>query len=193
VRVIRRNQDATESEYRSTTTPTSGVEHREPTSCSSTETRSSFPTEATSDETSDLHHSVRGLRRLAGWAADLEFSANGEVEYDDNVFRSQSEQAGRRAVPTAAGVRVYEDRGDDLNYSVGYQAPIEFSTRVHSDLNDVDHIGSATSTTTSTIASMSSATTPTATCAARCATRASTPTRCALARARSSSPTSATA
>ena len=38
-------------------------------------------------------------------------------------------------------MRVYEDRGDDLNFSVGYEAPIEFSVDNSDELDEVDHIG----------------------------------------------------
>jgi hypothetical protein len=77
---------------------------------------------------------------LPALAANLEFSGNGvrprttssatSHEDDDVLFRLRP------------GVRIYEDHGDDLNFSAGYSAPIEFSLDNSSELNDVDHIGS---------------------------------------------------
>jgi hypothetical protein len=74
-------------------------------------------------------------------AADLEFSAGAEGEYDDNVFRTQRNKQDDILVRLRPGVRVYEDHGDDLNFSAGYEAPVEFSKDYNDQLNDVDHIG----------------------------------------------------
>jgi hypothetical protein len=74
-------------------------------------------------------------------AADLEFSGGGEVEYDDNVFRSESDKDDDVLFRLRPGVRIYEDRGDDLNFSAGYEAPVEFSTENSDEFDDVDHIG----------------------------------------------------
>ena len=74
-------------------------------------------------------------------AADLVFSAGGEAEYDDNVFRSETDKQDDVLFRLRPGLRVYEDHGDDLNYSAGYEAPVEFSVDNSSELNDVDHIG----------------------------------------------------
>jgi hypothetical protein len=73
-------------------------------------------------------------------AADLEFSAGGEAEYDDNVFRSETDKEDDVLFRLRPGVRVYEDHGDDLNFSAGYEAPVEFSIENSSELNDVDHV-----------------------------------------------------
>ena len=78
---------------------------------------------------------------LPALAAKLEFSGNGEVEYDDNIFRSQSHKDDDVLFRLRPGVRIYEDHGDDLNFSAGYQAPVEFSVHHNQDLNDVDHVG----------------------------------------------------
>jgi hypothetical protein len=78
---------------------------------------------------------------LPALAAELEFSAGGEVEYDDNVFRSEHDKEDDVLFRLRPGVRVYEDRGDDLNFSAGYEAPAEFSVDNPSEINDVDHIG----------------------------------------------------
>jgi hypothetical protein len=74
-------------------------------------------------------------------AANLEFSAGGEAEYDDNVFRSESHKEDDVLFRLRPGLRVYEDHGDDLNFSAGYQAPVEFSVHNTDELNDVDHVG----------------------------------------------------
>jgi hypothetical protein len=79
---------------------------------------------------------------LPALAANLEFSANGEVEYDDNVFRSERNKEDDVLFRLRPGLRIYEDHGDDLNFSAGYEAPVEFSIHNSSELNDVDHIGS---------------------------------------------------
>ena len=74
-------------------------------------------------------------------AAELEFSAGGDVEYDNNVFRSEHDTEDDVLFRLRPGVRVYEDRGDDLNFSAGYEAPVELSIDNPDDINDVDHIG----------------------------------------------------
>ena len=74
-------------------------------------------------------------------AANLEFSAGGEAEYDDNVFRSVEDKQDDVLFRLRPGVRVYEDHGDDLNFSAGYQAPVEFSVHNSHELDDVDHVG----------------------------------------------------
>jgi len=74
-------------------------------------------------------------------AADLQFSAGGEVEYDDNVFRSETNEEDDVLFRLRPGLRIYEDRGHALNFSAGYEAPIEFSADYTSELNEVDHIG----------------------------------------------------
>ena len=78
---------------------------------------------------------------LPAIAAELEFSAGGEVEYDNNVFRDEDDEEDDVLFRMRPGVRVYEDRGDDLNFSAAYTAPIEFSVNYSDELNDVDHIG----------------------------------------------------
>ena len=74
-------------------------------------------------------------------AASLEFSAGGEVEYDNNVFRSEENEQDDVLFRLRPGVRVYEDHGDDLNFSAGYEAPVELSVDYSDELDDVDHIG----------------------------------------------------
>jgi predicted porin len=74
-------------------------------------------------------------------AAELEFSANGEVEYDDNVFRTNSNKDDDVLFRLRPGFRIHEDRGNALNFSAGYEAPIEFSADYTDELNDVDHLG----------------------------------------------------
>lgn len=72
-------------------------------------------------------------------AADLAISANGDVEYDDNVFRRDSDKEDDILFRLRPGVRVFEDRGDDLNFSLGYELPVEFSVDNSDELNEVDH------------------------------------------------------
>jgi hypothetical protein len=74
-------------------------------------------------------------------SADLEFSGAGEAEYDDNVFRTSTHKDDDGLFRIYPGVRIYEDRGDDLNFSAGYTAPVEFSVEHSSEFRDVDHIG----------------------------------------------------
>ena len=78
---------------------------------------------------------------LPALAANLEFSAGGEAEYDDNIFRSDTHKEDDVLFRLRPGVRIYEDHGDDLNFSAGYEAPVEFSVRNSSQFDDVDHIG----------------------------------------------------
>src|SRR5262249_39805959 len=78
---------------------------------------------------------------LPAWSAELAFSANGETEYDDNVFRTENHKEDDLLFRLRPGVRIYEDHGDDLNYSATYEAPVEFSVNNSSELNDVDHVG----------------------------------------------------
>ena len=73
-------------------------------------------------------------------AADLEFSGGGEVEYDDNVFRSETNKDDDVLFRLRPGLRIYEDHGDDLNYSAGYEAPVEFSVENTSEFDEVDHV-----------------------------------------------------
>ena len=54
---------------------------------------------------------------LPALSAELEFSAGGEVEYDDNVFRTNEDKEDDVLFRLRPGVRIYEDRGDDLNFS----------------------------------------------------------------------------
>jgi len=76
---------------------------------------------------------------VPAFAADLELSAGGEVEYDNNVFRSDTDKENDILFRLRPGVRVFEDRGDDLNFSLGYELPVEFSVDNTEELDDVDH------------------------------------------------------
>jgi predicted porin len=78
---------------------------------------------------------------LPALSAELEFSGAGEVEYDDNVFREAHDKDDDGLFRLRPSVRVYEDRGDDLNFSAGYTAPVEFSVNQGSEFTEVDHIG----------------------------------------------------
>ena len=57
------------------------------------------------------------------------------------MFRSETDKDDDVLFRLRPGVRIYEDRGDDLNFSAGYEAPVEFSVDNSDELDDVDHIG----------------------------------------------------
>jgi predicted porin len=78
---------------------------------------------------------------LPALSAELEFSASGDVEYDDNIYRERDRKKDDVLFRLRPAVRIYEDRGDDLNYSFGYEAPIELSLDGGSDYDEVDHLG----------------------------------------------------
>jgi hypothetical protein len=81
---------------------------------------------------------------LAAPAADLTFDITGAVDYDSNVFRRDSGKGNRDIEEDALfrlrpGVELHEDRGQDVNYSLKYMAPVEFSSQ-YSQLNDFDQL-----------------------------------------------------
>ena len=71
---------------------------------------------------------------------DLIFSAGATGEYDSNVFRRDDDVKDDYIFTLRPGVELREDRGEDLNYSLRYVAPIELSTQFSDELNDVDQI-----------------------------------------------------
>ncbi|TMA30583.1 MAG: hypothetical protein E6J87_17825, partial [Deltaproteobacteria bacterium] len=78
---------------------------------------------------------------LSARSAELAFTANGEAEYDDNVFREENHTNDDVLFRLRPGVRIYEDHGDDLNFSAAYEAPVEFSVDNSSEFDEVDHVG----------------------------------------------------
>ena len=72
--------------------------------------------------------------------SELSLSLGGSVEYDENVFRTEDDEEDDVLFVIRPGVRIYEERNPDVNYSLGYRVPVELSTQFPSDLNDVDQI-----------------------------------------------------
>ena len=77
---------------------------------------------------------------LPALGSDLTFSLGGTGEYDSNVFRRDRDTEDDFIFTIRPGVRLHEDRGDDVNYSISYLMPIELSTQFSDELNDIDHI-----------------------------------------------------
>ena len=78
---------------------------------------------------------------VSAYGGDLEISIDGAAEYDDNVFRRQSDEEDDVLFRIRPGVRLFEDRGEDLNFSLGYEIPFEFAVENNEELRDEDHIG----------------------------------------------------
>ncbi|HEU4417513.1 MAG TPA: hypothetical protein VFT55_01165 [Planctomycetota bacterium] len=70
-------------------------------------------------------------------AGDVTFSFDGSTEYDSNVYRSSSNEKDDMLFRFRPAVRLHDDRGQDLRYSLQYAIPIELAV-TYSDLNDVD-------------------------------------------------------
>jgi hypothetical protein len=70
--------------------------------------------------------------------SDLTFSFGGYADYDSNVFRRESNVEDDYLFRLVPGVKLHEDRGQDLNYSLEYRVPMEFSVNFGDRLNDVD-------------------------------------------------------
>jgi len=76
----------------------------------------------------------------AAFGADLSLSLGGAVEYDDNVFRRSEGEEDDILFRLQPGVRIEEEHGEDLNFSVGYSIPFEFALDFNDELRDEDHI-----------------------------------------------------
>jgi hypothetical protein len=74
------------------------------------------------------------------WGAEVRLSASGAAEYDDNVFRNDTDRQDDIVFRLTPRVSLVEDR-DEFNYSVGYALPFEIG--VKSDLRDLNHLGDA--------------------------------------------------
>jgi predicted porin len=77
---------------------------------------------------------------LPAAAADVAFFMGGDVEYDNNVFRTERDTEDDVFFRLRPGVRLYEEHGDDLNYSLRYQAPVELPVDHFDELWDTDQI-----------------------------------------------------
>lgn len=79
-------------------------------------------------------------------AADLTIFVAGEAEYDDNAFRRQTDEEDDVFFRIRPGVKIHEDRGDDVNFSLQYEVPAEFAVDNSEELNDVDHVADGDAT-----------------------------------------------
>ncbi|MEM7413196.1 MAG: hypothetical protein AAF430_23400 [Myxococcota bacterium] len=83
------------------------------------------------------------LTASAALGADLSFSAESSAAYDSNVFRSEDDEEDDFLFRLRPGIRVHEDRGDDITYSFAYELPIEFALENNRELQDFDHVARA--------------------------------------------------
>ena len=79
------------------------------------------------------------LAPQAAFTADMTVRVDGIVEYDDNVFREESGGEDDVLFRVRPGVRIHEDRGEDLRWSLEYEVPFEFAADNGSELDDIDH------------------------------------------------------
>jgi hypothetical protein len=77
---------------------------------------------------------------VAAPAADLTFSLQGDAQYDSNVFRREINIEDDWLFHIVPGVKLHEDRGQDVNYSLDYRAPIRFAVKNNERLNDIDQL-----------------------------------------------------
>ena len=75
----------------------------------------------------------------AAHATDLTFAIGAETEYDTNALRTSSNEEDDVLFRFRPEVRVHEDRGQDVNYSLSYVLPFEFAVDHSNELDDVDH------------------------------------------------------
>ena len=137
---------AARSSTASTTTPTSGGSPPEPTSCSRPATRSSSPTEDSMRIDNALVILSLLLSPLAAQATDLTFSLEGQTEYDSNALRVNGKEDDDVLFRIRPQVKLHEDRGQDLRYSLFYAVPFEFAVDNSEELNDIDHIAGGRAT-----------------------------------------------
>jgi hypothetical protein len=88
---------------------------------------------------------IAGLALALLWpglalAADLTVSGSAEAEYDDNAFRSAKNEEDDVLFRFVPAVKIHEDRGQDLLYSLEYRVPLEFAVDNSSELDDVDQV-----------------------------------------------------
>jgi len=94
---------------------------------------------------------MRGVRRVLllwgcvlpgiAWGADARLSIAGSAEYDNNVFRSPTDEKGDVVFRVSPRVGVVEDR-EKFNYSVGYSLPYEIGVK-YKDVQDLNHLADA--------------------------------------------------
>jgi len=72
--------------------------------------------------------------------ADLTISGGAEVEYDDNVFRNKDNEKDDVVFRFRPAIKIHEDRGQDLLYSLEYEVPFEFYVDYGDELDDIDHL-----------------------------------------------------
>ncbi len=80
---------------------------------------------------------------LAVPAADLTFQIDGRIEYDDNAFRQAGTEDDDVLFRLRPSVKLHEDRGEDLRYSLFYAVPFEFAVDHGDELDDIDHVARA--------------------------------------------------
>jgi hypothetical protein len=95
---------------------------------------------------------MRGVRALAvglslllpgvSSGADVRLALAGSTEYDDNVFRSESNKKDDVVFRVTPQVNIVEDR-EKLNYSVGYMLPYEVGVQYTDAINDFNHLVNA--------------------------------------------------
>jgi hypothetical protein len=79
------------------------------------------------------------LAPQAAFTADLTVRVDGIIEYDDNVFRDSRDEDDDVLFRLRPGVKVHEDRGEDLRWSLDYEVPFEFAADHGDELDDIDH------------------------------------------------------
>ncbi len=71
--------------------------------------------------------------------ADMTMSMEGVADYDDNAFRSSDNEEEDVLFRLRPEVRLHEDRGEDVRYSLRYAVPFEFAVDNGEQLDDIDH------------------------------------------------------
>lgn len=79
----------------------------------------------------------------SAFAADAKLSLSGEVEYDDNVFRTRKNEENDVIFRITPRTKIYEDEGK-FNWSVEYWMPFEQAVD-NSDIEDLNHFVTAIS------------------------------------------------
>ena len=76
---------------------------------------------------------------VAARATDLTLSIEGQAEYDSNALRRNGQEDDDVLFRFRPGVKLHEDRGQDLSYSLFYAVPFEFAVDNGDELDDIDH------------------------------------------------------
>lgn len=80
------------------------------------------------------------LLPVAALGADLSLSLDGNVLYDSNVFRRENNIEDDVMFQLIPSIKLHEDRGQDVNYSLEYIVPVRWAVEFGDELNDVDQI-----------------------------------------------------